>query len=407
VQDVNRAILASVAELPPGAARTQRKVRQASAALAREALGRMEAELPFFVELPPDQRAGIGLVVQAGLSAFCAWLEQTAAGPEVSTGVFAVAPRELVRAVSLQRTVDMVRLAVDVVEERVATLAEPDAVHWLREAVLRYSRELAFAAAQVYAAAAEVRGAWDARLEALVIDGLVRGGAAGSGSPLGDSLLGRAAALGWRSTERVVAMAGAAPAGDPEPSLVALHRVARDIGVDLLAGVHGKALIALVGAAGDPLPLLGDLLTCYGEGPVVVGPVVLGLTEATQSAQEALGGLRVASAWPAAPRPVSARALLGERALAGEQAAGDELVETIYEPIVAAGGELLETIAAYLEGAGSIDGAARMLFVHANTVRYRLRRVTELTGLAATDPRDGFLLHVALVHGRLRSVVAL
>ena len=89
---------------------------------------------------------------------------------------------------------------------------------------------------------------------------------------------------------------------------------------------------------------------------------------------------------------MSARALLGERALAGEQAAAEELVETVYEPIVAAGGELLETVAAYIEGAGSIDGAARLLFVHANTVRYRLRRVAELTGLSATDPRDGFLL---------------
>ncbi|HEX4016615.1 MAG TPA: helix-turn-helix domain-containing protein [Frankiaceae bacterium] len=395
-----------MADLPPGAARTQRKVRQASAALAREALGRMEAELPFFVELPADQRAGIGLVVQAGLSAFSAWLEQADAGPEVGAGVFAVAPRELVRAVSLQHTVDMVRLAVDTVEERVATLAEPETVHWLREAVLRYSRELAFAAAQVYAAAAEVRGAWDARLEALVIDGLVRGSTGETGSPLGDSVLGRAAALGWRSTERVVAMAGRAPAGDPEPSLVALHRVARDVGADLLAGVHGRALVSLVGAVGDPRPLLGELLACYGEGPVVVGPVVLGLAQATASAQAALGGLRVAAAWPSAPRPVSARALLGERALAGEQAAAEELIETVYEPLVEAGGELLTTVGAYIEGAGSIDGAARLLFVHANTVRYRLRRVAELTGLSATDPRDGFLLHVALVQGRLRSAAA-
>ena len=45
----------------------------------------------------------------------------------------------------------------------------------LRDAVLRYSREIAFAAARVYAGVAEIRGAWDARLEALVVDVLVRG----------------------------------------------------------------------------------------------------------------------------------------------------------------------------------------------------------------------------------------
>src|SRR5256885_12101416 len=47
----------------------------------------------------------------------------------------------------------------------------------LREELLRFSREIAFAAARVYAGAAESRGSWDARLEALVIDGLVRGSA--------------------------------------------------------------------------------------------------------------------------------------------------------------------------------------------------------------------------------------
>jgi hypothetical protein len=389
-----------VAELPPGALQTQRKVRQASSALARQALGRMEAQLPFFADLPADQRANIGLVVQAGLSAFSAWLERGDAGPEVPAGVFYMAPRELARAVSLQHTVDMVRLAVDIVEERVVALAEPDSVHWLREAVLRYSRELAFAAAQVYAAAAETRGAWDARLEALVIDGLVRG--SGPDGLLGDSLLSRAAALGWRNTERVVAIAGSAPDGEPESHLVALHRVARGADADLLAGVHGTALVTLVGAE-DPLTLINELLPYYAAGPVVVGPIVMGLAGASQSAQAALGGYRVAAAWPGAPRPVSARALLGERTLVGEVVASEEVIATVYDPLAAAGGELLETVSAYIEGAGSIDGAARLLFVHANTVRYRLRRVSELTGLQATEPRDGFLLRVALVHGRLRA----
>ena len=36
----------------------------------------------------------------------------------------------------------------------------------LRDSLLRYSREIAFSAAAVYAAAAETRGAWDARVEA-------------------------------------------------------------------------------------------------------------------------------------------------------------------------------------------------------------------------------------------------
>ena len=46
--------------------------------------------------------------------------------------------------------------------------------------MLVYAREIAFSAAQVYARTAEARGAWDARLEALVVDSLVRGEAARS-----------------------------------------------------------------------------------------------------------------------------------------------------------------------------------------------------------------------------------
>jgi DNA-binding PucR family transcriptional regulator len=62
---------------------------------------------------------------------------------------------------------------------------------------------------------------------------------------------------------------------------------------------------------------------------------------------------------------------------------------------------LLDTVETFLERAGSIESAARALFVHPNTVRYRLRKVTDLTGRAATEPRDAFALRLGLTLGRL------
>jgi DNA-binding PucR family transcriptional regulator len=41
------------------------------------------------------------------------------------------------------------------------------------------------------------------------------------------------------------------------------------------------------------------------------------------------------------------------------------------------------------------------MFVHANTVRYRLRRAAEVTGLTTSDPRHTYTYRVALTLGRL------
>jgi DNA-binding PucR family transcriptional regulator len=144
-------------------------------------------------------------------------------------------------------------------------------------------------------------------------------------------------------------------------------------------------------------PLVGQ----FGAGSVVVGPVVEDLVHATGSVAAARAGLHASTGWPQAPRPVSADALLPERALDGDLVARRVLVEQVYRPLVDAGGGLLKTAAAVLEQSPSLEAAARALFVHANTVRYRLRRITEVSGLVPTEPRDAFTLRVALTVGRL------
>jgi DNA-binding PucR family transcriptional regulator len=126
------------------------------------------------------------------------------------------------------------------------------------------------------------------------------------------------------------------------------------------------------------------------------------LQSGTKSAEEAIFGLRAAPAWPDAPRPVLADDLLPERALLGDQGARQRLVEDIYSPLRESGSALLETLSTYLQQAASLEAAARMLFVHPNTVRYRLRRVTDVTGLVPTDARSAFVLQTALALGRLQ-----
>ena len=121
------------------------------------------------------------------------------------------------------------------------------------------------------------------------------------------------------------------------------------------------------------------------------------------SARAALAALRAAPAWPEAPRPVGADELLPERALDGDADAVRILVAQVYEPLLAGGPALLDTLTAYLEQGSSLEASARMLFVHPNTVRYRLKRVTELTGYTVSEGRDGFTVWTAIILGRLAS----
>src|SRR2546423_1467790 len=265
---------------PQQLAATVRRIERAGGGLATASVARMDEVLPWFRELPADQRAWVMLVAQAGVRSLVEWLDNAGSSQEGSDDIFDTAPRALARSLNLQQTVQLIKVTIDVVEEQVPHLAAAGEEAALREAVLKFSREVAFAAARVYARAAESRGSWDARLQASLVDALLRG-------DIPDVVASRAAALGW---------------GDAPPVAVAAGRLLR---------------------------------------------------------------------------------------------------QDVYGSVSRAGGELLETLDAFFAAGGVLESAARNLFVHPNTVRYRLRRVSELTGLAPFSGRDAFALRVALAIGRL------
>jgi hypothetical protein len=374
-------------------AATARRVERLSGALATRAQHRMAETLPWFEAMPPLPRSQVGLLVQAGIRGFADWMREPDAGSAITAAVFDVAPRDLARLVTLEQTVELVRVAVDVTESAVDEFAGSDAQGWAREAILRYSRDIAFAAAVVYARAAEQRGAWDARLEALVVDSIVRG-------DVSDALLSRASALGWHEPSHVFVLAGAAPDGDTERSLAHTRRLGREAGAEILTGVQTGRLLVVASFTGRVARVTRALLPAFAEGPVVTGPVVDGLVEAALSVPDVFAGLRAVAGLPSAPRPVAADDLLPERVLAGDTRAGRQLVTGVYRLLVAEP-TLLATADAYIASGGSIEATARLLFVHANTVRYRLRRIVETCGYDLTVGRDRHVVQVAVTLGRI------
>ena len=382
-------------------AETVRRMERATGALGTAAISAMDERLPWYRNMSAENRSWLGLVAQAGIAAFLDWIRHPERNRPAVTEVFGTAPRELARAVSLQHAVEMVRVIIDAVEAQVDELAAPGDEAELREAVLTYAREIAFSAALVYARTAEARGAWDARLEALVVDSLVRG-------ETEDSLHSWASALNWSSSPVTVVVG---TIGDDEPKtgshagvaplIEELRAQARRARLDLLAGVHGNRLILVVGGCDDPIAAAERFAGRFGPGPVIAGPLVRDLRAAWVSARAALAALRAAPAWPDAPRPAGADDLLPERALDGDPDARAALISDVYEPLLGGGHALLDTLTTYLEQGSSLEATARLLFVHPNTVRYRLRRVAELTEYTPSAGRDGFTLWVAVTLGRL------
>jgi DNA-binding PucR family transcriptional regulator len=381
-------------------ARTLRRLEGATGRLASASMAAMEQRLPWFVRMPADQRATVLLITQTGAAGFIDWLRDSHEALKLTTEAFRGAPTDLSRWISLRQAVALVRLAIEVFEEQLPAFAANEAERAaLIEGILRYGREIAFATANSYAAAAEARGAWDARLEALVVDGIVRGDAE-------ESVLSRAAALGWDPAANATALVGSPPSEDPPTVVFEVRSRAARVGRPVLHSIQGSRLVIVVGGPTDgdnakDREILTKMATAFADGPVVAGPTVPTLAEAHHSAVEALSGLRAIVGWPGAPRPARSSDLLPERALSGDAEAERLLIEEIAKPLEDAGPTLLKTVETYLESGGVLETCARILFVHPNTVRYRLRKAADLTGCNAADPRDALVLRIALTVGRL------
>lgn len=380
---------------PTVSAATRRAVSRAGGALSTAATRRIETRHDWYEDLSAEQRVWVAQVAQAGIAGFIEWLNDPAGADPRAT--FAAAPRELTRSISLAQTLQLAREVVTEVEDSVESLAAtPQETPALREAVLRYSTEVAFGAAQVYASAAEQRGAWDARLESLVLDAVMRG-------EVDESLRTRATALGWGAVRDVCVVVGDSPhlnADDlePEAAAAALQRAAAKLDIPALVGVQGERLVAVLGDAGDPGAVASSLAEFFGPGPLVHGPVVDDLVDGAISAAAAEAGHRAARGWSRRPHPVAADELLAERALLGDDLARAKLLEDIHRPL-ASNPSLLETALTHLDSRGGLEGTSRELVVHVNTVRYRLGRIVDLIGFDLADSHDAFTVRVALAVG--------
>ena len=373
-----------------------RRLKQYSGRFSTQAVTVMQERLPFFAELEASQRASLALVVQTAVASFVEWMTDPHSNVNYTARAFELMPQDLTRRMPLRHSVDMLRVTMEYFEEVAPVLTrDEEQLTALTVGIMKYSRDLAFSAATAYADAAEARGSWDSRMEASVVDAVVRG-------DTGPELLSRAAALNWDTTAPATVVVGTPPLGREDRASQDVRDLAARHGRAALIDVHGTYLVAIVsGQLTQTEKVFGDLLGAFSDGPVVIGPTAPMLTAAYHSASEAISGMNAVAGWRGAPRPVLARELLPERALMGDPSAIAALHTDVMRPLADAGPTLTETLDAYLDCGGAIEACARKLFVHPNTVRYRLRRIADFTGRDPTLPRDAYVLRVAATVGHL------
>ena len=184
-----------------------------------------------------------------------------------------------------------------------------------------------------------------------------------------------------------------------EQLLEGLKRRLEDLKIAALFSVT-LALIPLVlpeDSGGKPLPLerLWQELTERFPHPLslAVARVETGWQGVGRSYREALSLLKHV---PAGQMRTHAELLL-PRVLAGDSAAQSDFLEQLFGPLrLERGGEaLIQTLLALTRGGFHLKKTALELGVHLNTLRYRLDRVRDLSGLTLEDSETRFRLQLA------------
>ncbi|MEA2155152.1 MAG: hypothetical protein QOE11_1292 [Solirubrobacteraceae bacterium] len=218
-----------------------------------------------------------------------------------------------------------------------------------------------------------------------------------------EELVARLRPFGIGERVAVLAFECADPAG-AEP---ALGRALEGAGVRALLAIRGPLLCAVIDAGGgDPIEIARAARAQLAE---VVGDVRAGASRAAdaqslrRSFHEARCALEAVRRHNGHAPEVASHADLGSFALL-LSLHDDEALRSYCDSVLAAvedadpaySDELLRSLDAYLESNGHWERAASAVACHRHTLRYRIRRIEQLTGRDLTSPRDRIDFWLAL-----------
>ncbi|MFA9444476.1 PucR family transcriptional regulator [Egicoccus sp. AB-alg6-2] len=300
------------------------------------------------------------------------------------------------------------RVITDAFVDAAATLSASQLTAGLRLIAAAFD-DLATASIDAYRVTTEEVTAHYDRLAGDLVTGLI------AGALRGEQINHLATSLGWdEDVEDVRALALSTQSGADVTDVVALQRaVLAVLGTDragrIVSGsAEGCDVLLIPGELTDDL--VRRLVVLLDEfAPLAprltVGRSVADLASAGASCRQALAAMQTVRRSAASEHVVAYDAVLLDVLATADEEAAAALVDRYLRPL-AGRPHLTETVEALARCDLSISRTAEMLYVHPNTVLYRLARVRDLTG---ADPRralDLFAFVAAIRANRVLEVMA-
>lgn len=220
-----------------------------------------------------------------------------------------------------------------------------------------------------------------------------------------DSAHSRADALDYdlRRSHRVILVEGKGRTRGPDSLLKAVRRALRTADVDALYETWSGSVVVITAGQTDWERLRHDVLSNLGGGQcqIGVGGVRANVTDLPGSLREARLALRLQKALLRGDSVCEYSKLGVFRILATVPNLEElesfvrEWLGSILDYDAHRGSELVHTLTQYLEHGGNYDATAAELSVHRSTLKYRLQRIRDLTGLELNDPDVHFNLQLA------------
>lgn len=220
-----------------------------------------------------------------------------------------------------------------------------------------------------------------------------------------ESALTRATALGYdlQRPHRVLVVEGKGRSTGTDVLFQAVRHAARDEPAGSLLVARGTQVVLLADTEADWERLRAGVLRELGGGRarIGVGERCEAIADFPRSYRQARLALRLLAVAEWDDRVVRFDDLGVYRLLAGIEDV-DEVerfvqrwIGTLLDYDGQRGTDLVRTLSHYLDRGGSYEATSAALIVHRNTLKYRLQRIRQITGLELSDPETCFNLQLA------------